>query len=258
MTHQEQPTTEDTMRTLGQITRVVFKSAALPPNILSMLLSKPATGMGLLMRSAEGIRAMDRSYKNYDARVTRLVDKLPAELPSGPIGVEAQGPFWLGYYQTPDWPVKRDVKHLREAGEALFGGTWQTSYSALAQALGISDERRVREWLSGESRIPSGVLGDIKRLLHERSVKAEAMASDLDESSPSLEDQHMSTTYITYTAYDQAAEYGSDDDQGYPLTAKTDSEARVEAKQLAEKKGWKELRISFFRSSDGCRGEMEV
>ncbi|ABM32228.1 hypothetical protein QRO08_16555 [Paracidovorax citrulli] len=178
MTDHEQNTIDDTMRILGQITRIVFKSERLPPNILMALLSKPSLGMGLLMKSSEAIRALDPNHKYHDARIARLVAKLPAELPSGPIGVEAQGPFWLGYYQTPDWPVKRDVQGLREAGEALFGGTWQT---ALAEALGLSDARRVREWLAGTRRIPPGIWDDIKRLLEERSARAQAMAGGLDD-----------------------------------------------------------------------------
>ncbi|MVT38517.1 hypothetical protein GO497_21140 [Acidovorax citrulli] len=101
MTDHEQNTIDDTMRILGQITRIVFKSERLPPNILMALLSKPSLGMGLLMKSSEAIRALDPNHKYHDARIARLVAKLPAELPSGPIGVEAQGPFWLGYYQTP-------------------------------------------------------------------------------------------------------------------------------------------------------------
>ncbi|ATG96967.1 helix-turn-helix domain-containing protein [Paracidovorax citrulli] len=74
--------------------------------------------------------------------------------------------------------MKRDVQGLREAGEALFGGTWQT---ALAEALGLSDARRVREWLAGTRRIPPGIWDDIKRLLEERSARAQAMAGGLDD-----------------------------------------------------------------------------
>ena len=40
----------------------------------------------------------------------------------------------------------------------------------------------------------------------------------------------------TYTAYDKAAEFGSDAQEGYPLKAKADRSARVEAKKIAAEK----------------------
>ncbi len=171
-----QHTTEGTMRTLGQIVRVVFDNEP-PSNILTLLLSKPAKGITLVIKSAEGLRANDPHRQGQDGRLASLMAKLPAELPPGPISVEMQGPFWLGYYQTPKRPVQRDVQGLRQAGEALYGSTWQTS---LAQALELSDARRVREWLSGDRRVPPGVWDDIKRLLEARSAQAMAVAGGLD------------------------------------------------------------------------------
>lgn len=66
----------------------------------------------------------------------------------------------------------------------------------------------------------------------------------------------MSVTY--YTAYDKAAEYWSDANEGYPLEAKTDRSARIEAKKIAAEKGWEHLGISFFRDTDHCRGEIDI
>jgi hypothetical protein len=63
---------------------------------------------------------------------------------------------------------------------------------------------------------------------------------------------------ITYTAYDRAAEFGSDAQEGYQLKAQTDQGARIEAKKLAAEKGWTDLAISFFRDNDQCRGEIEA
>ena len=66
--------------------------------------------------------------------------------------------------------------HLRRAGEALYGRTWQ---SALASDLGINS-RRVREWLAGERRPSAGVWSDIKALLRQRGDEALAVLVALD------------------------------------------------------------------------------
>ena len=62
----------------------------------------------------------------------------------------------------------------------------------------------------------------------------------------------------TYTAYDKTAEFNSDAAEGYPLKAKTDRAARIEAKKIAAEKGWGKLGISFFRDTDHCRGEIDA
>ena len=50
---------------------------------------------------------------------------------------------------------------LAEASEVLYGERWQ---SDLARALGISDPRQLREWMSGTRRIPPGVWAGISAL----------------------------------------------------------------------------------------------
>jgi len=61
-----------------------------------------------------------------------------------------------------------------------------------------------------------------------------------------------------YTAYDKGAEFGSSDYDGFPLSAKSDRSARIEAKKMAAAKGWADYGITFFRTSDGCRGEIDA
>lgn len=58
---------------------------------------------------------------------------------------------------------------LARAGVALYGARWQTD---LARALGIRDARRIRQWMSRERPIPSGVWGDIAQLLEDRGNNA--------------------------------------------------------------------------------------
>jgi len=58
-----------------------------------------------------------------------------------------------------------DQELLTVAGNALYGARWQTD---LARDLGLSDGRRVRQWLSGDRSVPVGVWRDIDKLINER------------------------------------------------------------------------------------------
>lgn len=164
----------DTMYTLGQITRCAFPDGA-EPKLIDIILVQPATGLGKIMRSPNA------AYAGED--LERLVERLPTDLedPKGGIQIEDQGPFWLGYYQ---WQAATDKARvfgpaeLAEAGEALYGERWQTD---LARDLGLSDARRVRQWMAEDRPIPVGVWADITRLLRERGLKALAIASRLDK-----------------------------------------------------------------------------
>lgn len=66
--------------------------------------------------------------------------------------------------------------HLKLAGEALFGERWQTD---LSRELGLSDARRIRQWLTGRP-IPAGVWADICSLLRQRQMTIERVLQDLD------------------------------------------------------------------------------
>lgn len=64
-------------------------------------------------------------------------------------------------------------KELALAGKALFGERWQTD---LTRALGLSDARRIRQWLTPKGKqshrpIPPGVWDDIIKLLEERKIE---------------------------------------------------------------------------------------
>ncbi|SHH52802.1 hypothetical protein [Ferrimonas marina] len=54
---------------------------------------------------------------------------------------------------------------LQRVGLALYGKQWQTR---LAEGLGLSDARRVRQWMAGERPIPEGVWADLENLLADR------------------------------------------------------------------------------------------
>lgn len=104
-------------------------------------------------------------------------------------GVWVQGPM-TGHWLRDDrldafmawraeWMAARAIvtdPNLKRAGEALYGDRWQ---SALARDLGVGD-RRVREWVAGDRRIPPGVWADIAALLRDRRDAIDTILRDLD------------------------------------------------------------------------------
>jgi hypothetical protein len=69
---------------------------------------------------------------------------------------------------------------LINAGKALYGGRWQTD---LSRDLGLSDGRRVRQWISGDRPIPGKVWGQLKELLDKRSSMIIGVLVEVDEMS---------------------------------------------------------------------------
>lgn len=90
------------------------------------------------------------------------------------------------HYERLDYPDKRTAYRmvgvgtglqrdkLRRYGEALYGERWQ---SDLARALGIND-RRVRQWLTGDRPIPPGVWTDISKLLQQRQQQISELLNE--------------------------------------------------------------------------------
>lgn len=72
---------------------------------------------------------------------------------------------------------KYGADELRIAGEALFGDRWQTDMS---RELGLTDARRIRQWLSGDRPIPVGVWADVCGLLRQRQMTIDRVLDELD------------------------------------------------------------------------------
>lgn len=68
-------------------------------------------------------------------------------------------------------------ERLHRCGAALYGDRWQ---SDLARALNVGD-RRVREWIAGDRKIPPGIWADIAGLLRQRSNEGLALLRELDQ-----------------------------------------------------------------------------
>ena len=67
---------------------------------------------------------------------------------------------------------------LISAGQLLFGERWQTE---LARALGLSDGRRIRQWLSGDRPIPVGIWDDLSELLKDRSSEIALILKNIQD-----------------------------------------------------------------------------
>lgn len=165
-----------TAYTLGQIVRHIWPDGV-KTKWLDLIQQRPMLGFGSILATPEGKTKIKAS--GGDSDLARLIGRLPAELPNRNMTLPEQGAFWIGYEQygagiadvsrlTPD--------HLRRAGEALYGSTWQ---SELARSLNVG-ARRVREWLAGDRRPSAGVWSDIKALLRQRGDEALAVLVELD------------------------------------------------------------------------------
>jgi hypothetical protein len=75
-----------------------------------------------------------------------------------------------------------------------------------------------------------------------------------ERQTPQPKGDEMSTQYTVYPSRDEY-DYLS---HAVKLTAKTDIGARRQAKKIAQARRWKTYYISFFRSSDGCRGNIDA
>lgn len=70
---------------------------------------------------------------------------------------------------------------LALSGKALYGERWQTD---LARDLGLSDARRIRQWMAGERPIPQGIAKELIDLLASRKLLIdETLASLQNEQS---------------------------------------------------------------------------
>ena len=160
------------MYTIGMIFRAIWPKGNAPQNIVDVVLTRPLTGLGM---------AQKHMAKANQDDIADLMDKLPADLddPEGGVKIEDQGPFWLGYYHylsAMDHAKTYGPKELERAGKALFGDRWQTD---LSRDLGLSDARRIRQWMAGERPIPVGIWADVAGLLRHRQFQINAVLSGI-------------------------------------------------------------------------------
>lgn len=172
---------KETMYTLGQICRCIWPGGKNyqdnpPASIFDLVLTRPASGLAMMIKSQANTKA-----KQDD--IGDLVDKLDGRLcdPDGGVPAEIQGAFWIGYYHYASAIAASKAygaDELGAIGEALYGNQWQTDMS---RALGLSDARRIRQWLKGDRAIPTGIWAELASLLRQRQMAIKDVLSDLTQ-----------------------------------------------------------------------------
>lgn len=162
-----------TMYALGQIARVIWPGAGDLPDATINLLNQPATFLAKATQSKAAAKADQEQLGDLIGKLSDIAN------PDGGVSQAAQSDFWLGYYHylsAMDIAKSYGKDELIKAGQALFGDRWQTG---LASALGLSDARRIRQWLSGDRPIPTGVRADIAGLLRHRQISISNLIDNL-------------------------------------------------------------------------------
>lgn len=142
------------------------------------VIQRPQSGLALI--------AEDLACHPDQDEIASIMDLIPATgLPNGPVPIDRQMSFWLGYYHQKSaeavaWTL--DPETLRRVGEALFGSTWQTEMARTLKwgAGGEGDSARVREVLSRRRRLPAGIVAELLALLRQRSAETKAIADEID------------------------------------------------------------------------------
>jgi len=164
--------TEKEMYTLGQLARCVWQDGEVPPNILSYMLAYPTKGIGMASQAKEWRKA-------DQGEIARLMGKFPAEWDeSNPVPEGVRGSFWTGFYHYAT--LLQNKKHLTadtlsEIGSVLWGEHWQTP---MAEALGLSDTARIRQWLTG-GNVPFGVWAELDLMLRARGERIDAIRGNI-------------------------------------------------------------------------------
>ncbi len=88
--------THDTLRVLGKMAQIIYKQQGqeLPKTVEMTVLARPLTGLGLMQRDVP-CQLTDEQQQ----ALAECMDQLPAEISNGPVSVQAQGGFWLGWYK---------------------------------------------------------------------------------------------------------------------------------------------------------------
>lgn len=170
---------EKIMYTIGKIAAVIEQHGELPPTIFDKLVTRPVHTLGLLKNRDEWRAAMVQDGEELGM----LFAKLPADIadPADGVKIETQGPFWIGYYHrkhASDIAGQLTSDLLAESGKLLFGEHWQ---APMVEALGLSDTARIRQWLSGNSKIPIGIWSEIDQMLRQKHGRIGALLDSREQ-----------------------------------------------------------------------------
>ena len=168
--------TPQIMRTIGQIVAAIYGDDV-PTNVQTTILRYPIKGIGVISQRRE----LPLKEGELKREVARLIDKIPADLkdPKDVISFDCQGAFWIGYYQyckLTDDVKNYTAKELAFIGESLYGTQWQSN---LARDLGLSDARRIRQWIAGERKIPLGIWVDLAELVRAKQTNLSSILNKM-------------------------------------------------------------------------------
>lgn len=156
--------TPEIMRNIGKLVSAVY-GGDVPLNVQNTIIRYPVKGIGLMARRKD----LDLSSEE----IGRIINKIPADLedPKDKMSFDCQGAFWIGYYHYAK--LASDVadygrQELEALGKVLYGEQWQSN---LSRDLGLSSPRRIREWISGDRKIPTGIWDEIAELLRAKQLK---------------------------------------------------------------------------------------
>ena len=172
---------------LGQLCRELYGSD-MPDNVRRAIYLSPRAGlakaMHLYMTKHQPVGKGSRDAAQD--RIGYLVNKLSADDAQWPAQTShaEQGIFLAGYYAYmtgEQYSARLGPDQLRRAGESLYGDQWQ---SEMTRALGLSDSRRVRQWMapadsSSHRRIPPGIWADVAVLLRQRSEETQQVLAEI-------------------------------------------------------------------------------
>jgi hypothetical protein len=164
----------DTMYAVGKIFRIIWPSSGdIPKTILEVVLTRPSSGLALAVKHRDNKTADQDALGELAGKLTDICDP-----PNGVKG-EDQLPFWSGFYHygsALDRAKAYGPAELERAGKVLFGDRWQTD---LADALDLSDARRIGQWMAKERPLPVGVWADICGLLRHRQMSIDKVLQGL-------------------------------------------------------------------------------
>ncbi|MEG9883839.1 MAG: hypothetical protein V6Z86_04310 [Hyphomicrobiales bacterium] len=176
------------MYTIGQIARAIWPEGDIPSRYLQAMLTRPAYGLPWVLESYPARRA------DQDELGVLMAELNPEDIDDPPDGVplEAQRPFWRGYYSDIDTLAATrgyGARELTAIGQALYGPRWQTD---LARNLGF-DSSRIRQWLAGARPIPKTIWAELAGHLAMRKMTIDRVLADMGADN-TRDDMHIVTS----------------------------------------------------------------
>lgn len=122
----------DTMKVLGQVAQLIYQQQGkpMPQGVQDVVLTKPLTGLAMMQND------LPRNKPALTAAIGRIVAQIPSEITNGPVSIEDQGGFWLGWYKTIKLDDAAQAEVMATVHFDLPAGK-KAAYVRAAQAQGV-------------------------------------------------------------------------------------------------------------------------